>query len=715
MSAREIAAKAAMQSFLNCYLRETGSGDWASADEIGLGTADKETAVYTKVDLPLQGVVIAAGVRYKSPTGRHVYAFPVYYRTGAGQKWVEADYVTLAAILVKELSLQPRAAETLEETASDAFQQAASEAISEAASALDVASEAASEATSEGTSEASSEVASEAASAAEAPPVVVTAAARHSTVDELILRLIQSTRNIETFVSSRRDDTESLYGFDTDFIEAEQSLLFGHLIHPTPKSRQGIPEEEQALYSPELKGEFQLHYFRAHRSIVREDSALSESASELVKAGLRDDPSVPLAFKEEFCGSVRKQAAVGYPDEVNRPANEADPDSANDADSPAADDYSLIPVHPLQARWLLTRPEVQRYMEAGLLQDMGQLGQPYAATSSLRTVYHPESRFMFKFSVQVKVTNSLRVNLFKELERGVEVQRLLLTDLGRVRDLFPGFDITCDPAYLTLRLGQEEESGFEVVLRDNSFRQTATSSEAQNATLVAGLVQDALPGQQTRIARIIRELSAREGRSTEEVSTDWFRRYLDISLRPMVWLYLTYGVALEAHQQNSVVQLKEGYPERFRYRDNQGYYFCRSTRPLLDNLLPGIGEKSQTVCEDAVADERFRYYLIYNHMFGLINGFGAAGLIDEGVLLAELRAALEAFLPQDREPSVFLRSLLTSEKLPCKANLLTRLYDMDELVGAMDTQSIYCLVDNPLAKEAGCDDGKQVFAELGQR
>ncbi|MVP01933.1 IucA/IucC family siderophore biosynthesis protein [Paenibacillus sp. N10] len=683
-----------MQSFLNCYLRETGSGEWVSADEIGLGTKDKETVIYTKVDLPLQGVVIAAGVRYKSPTGRHVFAFPVYYRTGAGQKWVEADYVTLAVILVKELSLQLRAAETLEGTSTEAFPQAASGAASEGASeaALEAALEAASEAA----------PALETASAAEAPPVgVVTAAARHSAVDELILRLIQSTRNIESFVSSRQDDTEALYGFDTDFIEAEQSLLFGHLIHPTPKSRQGIPEEEQALYSPELKGEFQLHYFRAHRSIVREDSAWSESASELVKAGLRDDPSVPPAFMEDFCGSVHKQAGGGYPGEANGLTSEAGTDSASDAESPAADDYSLIPVHPLQARWLLTRPEVQRHMEAGLLQDMGQLGQPYAATSSLRTVYHPESRFMFKFSVQVKVTNSLRVNLFKELERGVEVQRLLLTDLGRVRNLFPGFDITCDPAYLTLRLGQEDESGFEVVLRDNQFRQTAASSEAQNATLVAGLVQDALPGQQTRIARIIRELSAREGRSTEEVSTDWFRRYLDISLRPMVWLYLTYGVALEAHQQNSVVQLKEGYPERFRYRDNQGYYFCRSTRPLLDNLLPGIGEKSQTVCEDAVADERFRYYLIYNHMFGLINGFGAAGLIDERVLLAELRAALEAFLPQDREPSVFLRSLLNSEKLPCKANLLTRLYDMDELVGAMDTQSIYCLVDNPLAKEAG--------------
>ncbi len=34
---------------------------------------------------------------------------------------------------------------------------------------------------------------------------------------------------------------------------------------------------------------------------------------------------------------------------------------------------------------------------------------------------------------------------------------------------------------------------------------------------------------------------------------------MNISLKPMVWMYLQYGVALEAHQQNSVVQLKDGY------------------------------------------------------------------------------------------------------------------------------------------------------------
>ena len=69
-----------------------------------------------------------------------------------------------------------------------------------------------------------------------------------------MLRVIRSCQNIEEFTKERIEDTSALYGFHTTFIEAEQSLLFGHLTHPTPKSRQGILDWKSAMYSPELKG-----------------------------------------------------------------------------------------------------------------------------------------------------------------------------------------------------------------------------------------------------------------------------------------------------------------------------------------------------------------------------------------------------------------------------------------------------------------------------
>ncbi|MED1917981.1 hypothetical protein P4V64_21915, partial [Bacillus thuringiensis] len=46
----------------------------------------------------------------------------------------------------------------------------------------------------------------------------------------------------------------------------------------------------------------------------------------------------------------------------------------------------------------------------------------------------------------------------------------------------------------------------------------------------------------------------------------------------------------------------------------------------------------------------------------------------------------------------FLENLLTCEQLPCKANLLTRFYDLDELTQPEERSSVFVYIDNPLAK-----------------
>ena len=43
-----------------------------------------------------------------------------------------------------------------------------------------------------------------------------------------------------------------------------------------------------------------------------------------------------------------------------------------------------------------------------------------------------------------------------------------------------------------------------------------------------------------------------------------------------------------------------------------------------------------------------------------------------------------------------LDRLLDDATWPCKANLRTRLHDLDELVGDIATQSVYVTIPNPL-------------------
>nr|WP_217629013.1 IucA/IucC family protein [Halopelagius longus] len=480
--------------------------------------------------------------------------------------------------------------------------------------------------------------------------------------DELLERVLRSKRSVESFVAARKGDAERLYAERLSFRDAEQALVFGHHRHPTPKSRRGIAARNRATYAPELRGSFPLYYFRATPDLVSADSALDRSAAAWVKDALREDPAVSESFVAEHVES----------------------------------EDALLPVHPWQAEYLLERDRVRNRLGDGL-EHFGAVGREFYPTTSVRTLYSEDAPFMVKSSLNVQITNSVRTNKRPELERGVAVAELLDTDFGDELDAaFPDFDVVRDPAYLALDVGDGAESGLETVLRANPFRGDA----AANATPLVSLCQDAVTGR-SRLGRLVEAIADREGRSTEAVSAEWFRRYLRISVRPVVWLYLVQGVGVEAHQQNSVLTLDdEGYPAEFRYRDNQGFYFPESVYPEVEEYLPGVGERADTVCADAVADERLRYYVILNNALGVVNAFGAAGLVGERRLLGLLRDELERARERyDRPSSTFLDPLLESPTVPCKANLLTRFRGLDELENDLENQSVYADVKNPLVTE----------------
>ncbi|WSL80802.1 siderophore biosynthesis protein [Kitasatospora sp. NBC_01266] len=472
---------------------------------------------------------------------------------------------------------------------------------------------------------------------------------------DMVGRVADSVRRTADVLRHRRGNPGP--GPDSAFLRAEQSLLLGHPLQPDPKSRDGLGPAQSAAYSPELRGSFALHWYAVDRDLLAAGSALAVPAEQLTAE------------------------LLGAPELL--PPNTA-----------------ALPLHPWQAQELERRPQIARLLADGALHDLGRHGAPWFPTSSVRTVYRPGTAWMLKLSLGLRITNSRRENLRKELHRGLEVHRLLEAGLSAEwRAAHPGFDIIRDPAWIGVDLpglGAHSPGGLDTVLRQQPFADT------DRAICVAALVAERPLGEPvldvpSELGDLLRSLARRSGRPLPTVAAEWFLRYLDAVVLPVLWLDGRAGIALEAHQQNSLVLLDaDGWPTGGRFRDNQGYYFRASHAERLEARLPGLGRDSDTFVEDAVADERFAYYLGINHVLGLIGAFGSQRLADERVLLAALRRFL-ACPAVAATGSTLPAHLLAARELRCKANMLTRLHGLDELVGPVETQSVYVTIPNPVA------------------
>ena len=480
--------------------------------------------------------------------------------------------------------------------------------------------------------------------AAQAGPIVP--------VETLVDRVSESASRIALHLEARSVNPTAPET-SSAFLVAEQGLLAGHPFHPTAKSRDGLGARDTAMYSPELRGSFQLDWFSVDEDLVLHDSSLGPSA----------------------------------------------PDLSAFLSGRTPDGGSLVPAHPWQARELLNRPAVRELIAAGRLRHLGPHGPEWQPTSSLRTVYRPDRPVMIKLSLGLNITNSKREHLRKELLRGVEAHRLFAGELGaRLLAGQPGFRMLTDAAYLAV----DGAPGLEASFRHAPFQ------PADFVFCVASLLDlgrgelrtnaqpgNAPDGHAHELSAHLTAIAASEGRAVSAVAADWFARYVINLITPLLWLDAEYGVTLEGHQQNTLVQLDaEGYPVTGWYRDNQGFYYRRSRIAELAALsgVERLGQDSDSVAEDSVVTERLLYYVGVNNLFGMIGALGAGGIVAETELLGIARTLLSPL--RGHQP---VDLLLGALRLRCKANLFTRVAGLDELVGELSEQSVYVEIDNPFA------------------
>jgi siderophore synthetase component len=481
---------------------------------------------------------------------------------------------------------------------------------------------------------------------------------------ELLSRVIESHQVMAEYVQQAlTEPLDSARGADSSsFIASEQSCVLGHWLHPTPKSRQGIHGWQHHHYTPELKGRFQLHFFAADRKLVAQASLL-DACEELTRRLAHQDP-----HEAKY---LRITASLG-------------------------EGYCLLPVHPLQAQWLLHQDYVLALIAEGRLTDLGRLGPMFTPTSSVRTLYSEDAELMVKLSIPVKITNSLRINLKTELGDSVWISQLLRA-CGIAQEL-PELRVIEDPAYITLALPDREETGFEVIFRSNPFRHTGEYGAHNAVHSIAALVQDPLSANgSSLLAELVRSLADAERLPLEEASRRWFDAYWKCAVEAPIRIYDRHGIALEAHQQNALIAFgPSGSPLHSYCRDIQGLALSERFRAALIARVPELGQQHKAFEPDDVVRNGFGYYLFFNQLYAVINRFALDGLLGEEPLLDVVRHKLLELRPSLHKLGVeLIDALLERRTIPCKANLLTRLADMDELQSENEL-AVYILVDNPL-------------------
>ena len=472
----------------------------------------------------------------------------------------------------------------------------------------------------------------------------------------LVERWIQSRDALQQFLNIRAEDFDALVQVEQGFIESEQALILGHSMHPAPKSRTGFVHEDWQKYSPEACGQTQMHYWLVAPEYIAEGTALEQAFSIQLKQEIKWHLSE---------SELETLAAYAH--------------------------YKLLPLHPWQARYLQSKVWFKSLKAKLKIIDLGEKAWIFSPTTSVRTLASFNARWMLKPSLSVMITNSIRVNLAKECHRGEMTHRLWHSELGQsILKQCPTLKAVNDPAWIALQLDGEIIDETICIVRDQPF------IPEQQVTCIASLCQDHPVEERNRFNALFDQIASQQKLNDKaQIAHDWFKIFLNISLSPLMYVYHRYGMAFESHQQNVLVELKDGWPQWLWLRDNQGFYYIEELADEILQQFPELNDKAHAVGSKAFVDERFSYYFFGNTLFGIINAIGATGFVSEQDLLSVLQQHLFDLLKQYPESSL-IQSLLYQPTLPYKGNLLTRLHELDELIAPVENQSVYIQLANPL-------------------
>lgn len=371
---------------------------------------------------------------------------------------------------------------------------------------------------------------------------------------------------------TKQSSTNLLAWLKAGFAQSNPSLLLeqwgtlGHPWHPNYKTKLGLSTAQVVELSPEFAAQFPIQLCALHRLCGHVETLAGED------------------YWGWWQGHF-PQAAGQLRAELQRRGL-------------AVQDYLPLPVHPWQVSEALPRLFAAEIAEQQLLLTdiVAFQGHP---TMSFRTVL-PEGSLlapMVKLPVALRLTSVQRTVSPRSARMGPRVSRLLRgilrqePELARVLCVLPervGLHFSPQPA------DDERARHLAVLYRDNpqSLLQPGELAVPVGSLFAHDIQSQPLLRQWVTLAR---------GGDDAQALLGFFDDYAAIAVRGLLGMYLLYGVAFEAHQQNSfMVMDARGQPNRLLLRDFGDIRIHRQTLQA-QGLDLELHDPKMTLLDDAEA------------------------------------------------------------------------------------------------------------------
>lgn len=317
----------------------------------------------------------------------------------------------------------------------------------------------------------------------------------------------------------------------------EQWGCTGHPVHPNFRAKIGFSRREVLQYSPEFNARLSIHW-----------CALKKSS----------------AYTSQMEKDYSSVLAEQYPREYDAWKNKLVFKQVN------PENYHPVPVHPWQWRNQLIG------QCASLIDDKSLLLLPHHQTlypsMSFRTMIPAAEQHgcHIKLATNILTTSAKRTVSPASIHNGPAlsqwIKKLLLDKNHYQQSLF----LATDLAGLSLRdatIAQHEQKQLSVLLRQHPV---SFLNEQQQAVPLAALFAESISPVTPLLVDIIQASALHP--------LDYFRRYCHIVLAGQLHFMLAYGLAFEAHQQNTLLIFSRHQPQGLILRDLGNIRVCQQTR-----------------------------------------------------------------------------------------------------------------------------------------